>query len=417
MAANAWVDFHLLSDATLETRLPRNVIFHPMTLASLEMRLRRRIGLNVSLSALDSGARRPEYGGMSSAKTNDLKPMFGEVFGDTLLRRYEWWGYLQEDVLLGDLMLCVTPSLLERADVISPFVRPLNSSGVFMMLRNVPAVNRAWRRSADAPRVLSSPSYLVFDEWWGESRDNFAATLGREHDAGRLRVHTADRPQWWAHDLRERRPIAVCWRWLPDGRPALVVLAGRSLPALPCLGGGAATSAGGERCLFHFVQHKAEPTVSKVQVGRGAHRSRLVGSADEFALTRDGWWLPALATAASRAPAFVLLRRQEEPRRGSGAPPGAPALDAVFGAAELRAYLARLALCVDLDSMAATRKELSLERGWCARQADEASCAQDPSVRLRCAWSCDEPSCRPILPLPAADTHTAMARLSWGVVV
>ena len=114
-----------------------------------------------------------------AAKVNDFKPMWGEAFSDWLAG-YDWWGYLQEDVLLGRLAgHCLTAELLERFDIISPFWYPMNASGVFMLLRNTPRLTALWRRSSDADRVLSDPRYLVFDEWWGNSKDNFAAVIGR----------------------------------------------------------------------------------------------------------------------------------------------------------------------------------------------------------------------------------------------
>ena len=278
LSLNTWAHFILLSEAPPRALLPANVIFHNLSIESLEFKMREKVGLNVNLSVRDTSANGGATG-MSTAKTNDLKPMWGEVFADSLLRGYEWWGYLQEDVLLGDVTVCIPPWLLSQADVISPYVFPMNTSGVFMLLRNREAVNLAWRQSADAAHVLSSPRYLVFDEWWGEARDSFAATLGREHEAGRLRVHTADSKKWWSHDLRERRPMAVCWRRIRNGRSALFVSAGNELPSLPCLGASGAAAreallAGGERCFFHVVELRIQTRACSESGGRGLGRAR-----------------------------------------------------------------------------------------------------------------------------------------------
>ena len=89
---------------------------------------------------------------------------WGVAFAD-LLRPFDWWGYLQEDLLVGDLRAFATDELLARSDVVSPYLPPLNASGVLMLFRNSPAVNNVWRKSRAAGRVLSSPKYLVFDEW------------------------------------------------------------------------------------------------------------------------------------------------------------------------------------------------------------------------------------------------------------
>ena len=60
---------------------------------------------------------------------------------------------------------------------------------VFMLFRNVERVNRLWRQSANAERVVSDPSYLVFDEWWGPLSDDLSAVVGREESRGNIRVH------------------------------------------------------------------------------------------------------------------------------------------------------------------------------------------------------------------------------------
>eukprot|EP00965_Chrysotila_dentata_P242044 6204658-Pleurochrysis_carterae.AAC.2 len=84
-----------------------------------------------------------------------------QAFEDDLLKGYSFWGHAQEDLILGDLLACIPPRRLQRFDAITPFRPPLNSSGVFMLMRNTPKINRLWRRSADAARVLSDPKYLV----------------------------------------------------------------------------------------------------------------------------------------------------------------------------------------------------------------------------------------------------------------
>lgn len=120
--------------------LPSNVRHVPLTLAQLLARLRATVGVRLTtLSA--SGT----YGsGVSSAKTNDFKPMFGVAFAE-LLRPYAWWGYLQEDLLVGDLRAFATEALLASADVLCPYLPPLNASGVLMLYRNTPRVNLIWK--------------------------------------------------------------------------------------------------------------------------------------------------------------------------------------------------------------------------------------------------------------------------------
>eukprot|EP00965_Chrysotila_dentata_P128469 4247522-Pleurochrysis_carterae.AAC.7 len=72
-------------------------------------------------------------------------------------------GPRQEDVLLGNLSLFAPRHLLETSDVISPYLFPLNASGVLMMYRNTPTITTLWRRSAAASTVLSTSTYQAPD--------------------------------------------------------------------------------------------------------------------------------------------------------------------------------------------------------------------------------------------------------------
>jgi hypothetical protein len=74
-----------------------------------------------------------------------------------------------------------------------------------MLYRNTPRVNELWKKSAVARRVLSSPRYLVFDEWWGALRaeDNLPRVLGREAEAGHIRLSRSSvRRKWLTDDKR-----------------------------------------------------------------------------------------------------------------------------------------------------------------------------------------------------------------------
>ena len=205
LGASRGVDFHVLSDAPPVTgTLPPNVIYHSWTLDGLLVRLRATVGAKLrTLHATGAFA-----SGVSASKLNDFKPMLGEAFASDLLQPYDWWGYLQEDLLIGNLSRLATPALLADADVVSPYFAPFNSSGVLMLWRNEQRVRTLWRLSRDAPRVLSSPTYLVFDEgWWGAlaHADSISAVLGREAAAGRLRLTRATArgaDRWMADDKR-----------------------------------------------------------------------------------------------------------------------------------------------------------------------------------------------------------------------
>ena len=98
--------FFLLSEAPPPgVFLPQNVEFVKLPLQALAARMRWTVGLTAPLTTENARGRMSDGepgrdAVFSSAKVSDLKPMWGEVF-ESLLKPFAWWGYLQEDVLLG----------------------------------------------------------------------------------------------------------------------------------------------------------------------------------------------------------------------------------------------------------------------------------------------------------------------------
>jgi hypothetical protein len=296
---NPTVDFHLLSDVPPPATAPLapNVRYHAWSLEELLVRLRETVG--VRLRRLHAGG--VFASGVSSAKLNDFKPMFGEVFAE-MLSPYEWWGHLQEDLLLGNLRRFASSAVLAAHDVLCPYVPPLNASGVLMLYRNVPRVNRAWRASSEAERVLSSPTYLVFDEWWGglREKDNLAAVLGRQAEAGVLRLGLArPRSLWFGDDKRYvnlptprfNDALVACWR-----RGQLWQGAGGGCAGEPA-------SEARQVAVLHLSLLKRHPALAAIPLDQTAVAARLA-AAQEFMLTAQGLWLP-LTTAAPAAAAVV----------------------------------------------------------------------------------------------------------------
>ena len=89
----------------------------------------------------------------------DLRPLFGEMF-EPIYRGYEWWGWCDLDIVLGDLN-SLLPPLLDTCDVIS--IEEYGVSGPFTILKNTPATTSLWR-SEDYEEVLTDPEYCNFDE-------------------------------------------------------------------------------------------------------------------------------------------------------------------------------------------------------------------------------------------------------------
>ncbi|KAL1500257.1 hypothetical protein AB1Y20_012925 [Prymnesium parvum] len=315
-ASNPSVDFLVLGDSApcAATMLPPNVHFLGWSLPELAERMRSWVGmrverLHVASRYVNHSLGRWGRGIFSSAKTNDLKPMWGEAFAD-VLADYHWWGYAQEDVILGNLSHFITPHVLAHEDVVSPVANKA-ASGPFTLLRNIPILTRAWRLSKDARLVLSDPQYYGFDEWWGKSRHHFVAVLEELRAAGHIRLKRGGW-RWFDDDLgqREARRLVVCWR---DGRLFVSSEAARSLRQVPCFSPAGVTAEHREVGMHHLVLAKSDAALRSLPRAEAAALAML--RTREFALTPDGLVLPDAAAGryvfhGVGAPLANLTRRQ-----------------------------------------------------------------------------------------------------------
>lgn len=126
----------------------------------------------------------------SGLALSDLRPMLAELFPQRV-DGYEWWGWVEVDVVLGDLDRLLKP-LLDKNDTISMFPRTV--SGPLMLFRNKPEVNQLFRQG-NWRWVLNEPSYCNFEEVQGAHvagfhKDGGITKLLRESG---LRVHWDDR--------------------------------------------------------------------------------------------------------------------------------------------------------------------------------------------------------------------------------
>lgn len=142
---NPDIDFLLVTDGEVET-LPENVAVLSETLDGVRRRLERSLGVPVCLS-------RPY-------KLCDYKPFLGLAFADELAG-YDYWGFSDLDLVLGDLETFFTKEGLERYDKFLPL-------GHLFLFRNASEVNERvllpvggrelWRS------VVGSESNQAFDE-------------------------------------------------------------------------------------------------------------------------------------------------------------------------------------------------------------------------------------------------------------
>ena len=202
------ITFMLLSDELpmIAGPWPRNVRLLNISLNEMRNRLQRAMPPSphgeppVRVKRLSTFSKVVGVSGTNS-KISDFKPFLGQVLKDEL-RGCAFWGYLQEDVLLGNLRSFLTEELLGRIDTISPLAPPKWNFGPFMIYRNSPGVTSLPYRSTQWRVVVNERKYLTFDEWWSRNiSDHMPAVIAREQAAGRLRAFAAaDGSQQWICD-------------------------------------------------------------------------------------------------------------------------------------------------------------------------------------------------------------------------
>ena len=104
---------------------------------------------------------------------NQFRPMFGVMFAD-LLAKYDYWGYVDTDVLLGDVRSFFPDELLDNYD-------KFLYRGHLTLFRNSPSVNERYLLSTkhckiDYKKICATALNFGFDEMHGINR-----IYAREH--------------------------------------------------------------------------------------------------------------------------------------------------------------------------------------------------------------------------------------------
>ncbi len=122
----------------------------------------------------------------------DIRPLLGDMCCDVFYH-YEWWGWCDLDIVVGNLDKLVEP-LLDSYDIIT--ADPHSICGGITFLRNIPEINRLYR-SGPYQEMLSSNQYFNFDEDGRGANQGFTRIV---NDSG-IRVHYDDRNWHEGHKM------------------------------------------------------------------------------------------------------------------------------------------------------------------------------------------------------------------------
>lgn len=145
---NPSIDFVVLTDNPRNfLNLPDNIKVSEYTLGQFKIEASRSLGFEV---AIDKGY-----------KLCDFRPAIGCIFPN-LIKGYDFWGYCDVDLVLGNIRSFLTDELLNSYDVIS--ARHDYLTGCFSLFRNTPYINYLYEHSKDYVMVFTNEKNYCFDE-------------------------------------------------------------------------------------------------------------------------------------------------------------------------------------------------------------------------------------------------------------
>jgi len=171
---NENVDWFFYTDCEPLVDAPTNVKFKKMSLGEFRDLISAKLGLDAALN--------------SPFKVCDFRPAYGAIFAEELAS-YQFWGWGDTDVILGNVREIVTASILAKYDVIS--ARSGFLAGEFTLIRNCPFCCDLFRESQDFERIFTSASSFNFSEYgFFKDRpiDSMTHVVKRIERMGRLRA-------------------------------------------------------------------------------------------------------------------------------------------------------------------------------------------------------------------------------------
>ena len=141
-------DFIFITDNPLEVEsLSENIIIKKMTFIEVRNLVAQKLKLDISLNY--------------PYKICDFRPAYGIIFSD-ILKSYDFWGHIDEDVILGNLKKFITQKVLEKNDIIT--LRHDYLVGCCTLYKNERKINLLFKKSKDYRKVFLNPYNLGFDE-------------------------------------------------------------------------------------------------------------------------------------------------------------------------------------------------------------------------------------------------------------
>ncbi len=144
---NCNLDWIFFSDNDPPNISGKNLFFHKMEKAEFSQLASNKLGFNIIIE--------------DPYKLCDFKPAYGRVFED-YLGKYDFWGYGDIDLILGDIQTFLPGDLISNFDIISTYKGFL--SGPFCLIRNNDKMNSLFEKHPDYIKIFQSIAHSGFDE-------------------------------------------------------------------------------------------------------------------------------------------------------------------------------------------------------------------------------------------------------------
>jgi hypothetical protein len=228
---NPDVDWLIFTDQERTPGMPPNVRLISVTLRGFFAEIIQRLDLEGDANVL------PPY------KVCDFKPTYGEAFPEHL-SAYDFWGYCDLDQVWRNVRTFYPDEVLANFDVLTSSRAYTNGQCTFF--RNIPAVNKLFRRIPEVERLLCDQHIQLIDE---QLLDAAAIEAERE---GVLKVS------------RRRLNVSETWCDWDERAERLVLQETGSLENYPRLNGSCYweagrvyhSASGTEMAFYHFLSGK-----------------------------------------------------------------------------------------------------------------------------------------------------------------
>tara|TARA_R110000737_G_C14622045_1_gene493504 strand:- start:2103 stop:3026 length:924 start_codon:yes stop_codon:yes gene_type:complete len=148
MRRNEKIDFHFFTDCETQSYSASNVHFEMMNFDEYVKHAQGQISSPINIQ--------------NPYKICDLRPLFGKIHSRTV-EGYDFFGWMDIDLLLGDISAFLTPEILNSYDVFSTHADRI--SGHFALFRNNLKNKEVYKRIYQWEEALNNPEFVGIDEY------------------------------------------------------------------------------------------------------------------------------------------------------------------------------------------------------------------------------------------------------------